>query len=664
MDRPAADPARELPALVITVAGPEPDWADRLHPRRLLDAGTDDDTLTAALGRASTVLIDTAVEAPLAVARRVRRLGPELQLVLVAPPDRTGQLRRAMLFTPGLGEPWLATPAEVGPELVRRAAAITSGRQGHARRLQQVARRVAAFARPRDRERAPILSAQYLATLLELLPEPVFALDENDAIVFANPVARDSFPVDLESGRPLDVRTVLDPVEPPVLDELLRGKDPRGTRRQLRLLGAPGGERIYAAILAPVPSERPVRALVLHEVTELVHARHDLEQQAEVLRARTQELARQAEQTRNLAAEREAVLGQIADGVIIVGGDGRINFVNAAAARIHGADHVDIVPERWAEVYNLLTTDGLPYPPKELPLARALLRQETVQDAEWLIRRPDGVTVHAQGSAAPVLDAAGQQVGAVLTLRDVTEQRRRQAERERLLDEIRDALEHRSRFYASMSHELRTPINAIIGYNELLLDDVYGPLPPGQRPAVERVARAARHLLELVNDVLDLSKIEAGKLTLEVEDVDPAALARDLEATMEPLARKHDVQLHFHLDEPACHRPIRTDPRRLRQILLNLLSNAIRYGAGRPVHVTCERSDRLRLRVRDQGPGIEPDQLEAIFEEFVQLNTADDGGTGLGLPIARRLAHSLGGEIHVATAVGEGSEFIVELPET
>jgi signal transduction histidine kinase len=229
-----------------------------------------------------------------------------------------------------------------------------------------------------------------------------------------------------------------------------------------------------------------------------------------------------------------------------------------------------------------------------------------------------------------------------------------------------EALAVRGRFFAAMSHELRTPINAILGYNDLLLSDIYGPLTPEQSRSLERAQRAARHLLELVNDVLDLSKLEAGKMELQVEEVSIPVLIDDLFTTIRPLADEHGCALS--LDDTGCPRRTLTDPRRVRQILLNLLSNAIKFGRGRPVAVRCGAATAggVLVEVEDHGSGIPDVDQVRIFEEFVQLGNTSHGassGTGLGLPISRRLAELLGGSLQVTSVVGQGSVFRLSLPQ-
>ena len=220
----------------------------------------------------------------------------------------------------------------------------------------------------------------------------------------------------------------------------------------------------------------------------------------------------------------------------------------------------------------------------------------------------------------------------------------------------------RSRFYASMSHELRTPINAILGYSSLLLDSIYGPLNPEQARGIERAHAAAKHLLELVNDILDLSKIEAGKVDIEVQPAAFPSLVQDLFVTVRPLADEHGSELTLESGGDAV---ITTDARRVRQILLNLLSNAIKFGDGKPITVRCQKREDggMDVDVMDRGRGIEPQDLERIFDEFVQLADPDQQvGTGLGLPISRRLTVLLGGTLTVESTVGDGSTFRLCLP--
>jgi signal transduction histidine kinase len=230
-------------------------------------------------------------------------------------------------------------------------------------------------------------------------------------------------------------------------------------------------------------------------------------------------------------------------------------------------------------------------------------------------------------------------------------------------EKLEEAMGVRNRFYASMSHELRTPINAVIGYSTLMIDNIYGPLNDKQREGLQRTLRAARHLLELVNDVLDLSKIEAGKIELTLASVNVSNLIDDLFVTVRPLADEHGTQLTF--NRPENDVTIVTDPRRVRQILLNLLSNAIKFGSKKPIVVESipEDDGGVSIRVIDQGEGISPEDQQRIFEEFVQVSPHQQMGTGLGLPISRRLAVLLDGSLSVKSEIGMGSTFTLRLPQ-
>ena len=227
---------------------------------------------------------------------------------------------------------------------------------------------------------------------------------------------------------------------------------------------------------------------------------------------------------------------------------------------------------------------------------------------------------------------------------------------------LEQAMGARNRFYASMSHELRTPINAVIGYSTLMLDNIYGPLNAKQKEGLQRTLKAARHLLELVNDVLDLSKIEAGKIELSLQPVMFPALIDDLFVTVRPLADEYGSTLELTMESEPFN--IVSDPRRVRQILLNLLSNAIKFGEGKPIRVVCKQCDDkgVEMEVVDEGVGIAKEDIARIFEEFVQVSESKQPGTGLGLPISRRLAQLLDGSLTVCSTPGQGSSFRLTLP--
>jgi len=237
---------------------------------------------------------------------------------------------------------------------------------------------------------------------------------------------------------------------------------------------------------------------------------------------------------------------------------------------------------------------------------------------------------------------------------DITDRVRAERDREA-------AMASRDRFYAMASHELRTPVSTVMLYNDLLLGGMCEPLAPQQREAVERSQTSARHLLDLINDLLDLSKLEAGRLDVRLEALDVAGVVEEVFAELTPMAAEHGSPLALEVER----RPLQVagDGRRIRQILLNLLSNAIKFGAGRPIRVRCAATEGggVAVDVSDQGAGIPAEDLPRIWDDFVQLGEGHPG-TGLGLPIARRLAELLGGSIDVASAPGAGSTFRLVLP--
>jgi GAF domain-containing protein len=241
----------------------------------------------------------------------------------------------------------------------------------------------------------------------------------------------------------------------------------------------------------------------------------------------------------------------------------------------------------------------------------------------------------------------------------------------RLFREIADkseqlalASQHKSQFLANMSHELRTPLNAILGYAELLVDGIYGVLPDRPKGVLERVQNNGRHLLALINDVLDLAKIEAGQLTLTLEDYALAEVVRSVVSATEPLATAKGLKFTAAVQDamPMAH----GDARRVSQVLLNLVGNAIKFTGEGEVEIRASAANgQFTLTVRDTGPGIADADQERIFGEFQQIdnsNTRQQGGTGLGLAISKRMVEMQGGMIAVESVLGQGSTFRVLLP--
>ena len=226
------------------------------------------------------------------------------------------------------------------------------------------------------------------------------------------------------------------------------------------------------------------------------------------------------------------------------------------------------------------------------------------------------------------------------------------------------ASQHKSQFLANMSHELRTPLNAILGYTEMMVDGLYGDMPEKAQGVLERVQSNGHHLLGLINDVLDLSKIEAGQLSLAIEEYSVVDMVATVMSATESLARTKGIALVSTLPQ-GLPRGM-GDARRLTQVLLNLVGNAIKFTDEGKVEIRGARvNDNFELSVVDTGPGIAAVDQAKIFEEFQQVDntsTRKKGGTGLGLSISRKIVELHGGQIAVESEVGKGSTFKVTIP--
>jgi signal transduction histidine kinase len=230
--------------------------------------------------------------------------------------------------------------------------------------------------------------------------------------------------------------------------------------------------------------------------------------------------------------------------------------------------------------------------------------------------------------------------------------------------ELEIASRHKSQFLANMSHELRTPLNAILGYTELILDNIYGEIPEKIRGVLDRVQSNGRHLLGLINDVLDLAKIEAGQLSLSLTDYSLQNVIDTVFVAVESLAT--EKQLAFNVEIPPNLPNGHGDERRLSQVLLNLVGNAIKFtDAGEVAIKASAANGSFTVAVRDTGPGISQTDQIKIFEEFQQADsssTRQKGGTGLGLSIAKKIVEMHGGRLWVESAVGHGSTFFMAVP--
>jgi signal transduction histidine kinase len=416
------------------------------------------------------------------------------------------------------------------------------------------------------------------------------------------------------------------------------------------------GTKYWDVILWPMSErseERGDLLLILSEVSKRVRAE------------KLATAAFAAEKSR--AAELESVINQMDEGVIIVDGRGRYR-VNPAAARIIGRkpgefrDGVDALIADMA----LRDLQGNLLPAEATPLGRALSNGEHVSGEHVQIMRgaeeEEGVLAV---SATPLAGDGGRREGVVAVFRDITPEVRQYKELMGAYGRLREHDRLKSAFVANVSHELRTPLNVIIGLCQLLERDRRQPLAPLQSEAVERMGRNARSLLELVNDLLDYSRLEAGRSALRLEEVDVAAVTEEAIRSFNAEAEEKRVQLQVDVSPALGY--VTTDRHKLAQVITNLVSNAVKFTATGTIRISAAPLDDTHwfLEVSDTGIGISREALSFIFDEFRQADdrlTRPYSGVGLGLAITRKIVELLEGEIAVESRPEEGSRFRIVWP--
>jgi PAS domain S-box-containing protein len=324
-------------------------------------------------------------------------------------------------------------------------------------------------------------------------------------------------------------------------------------------------------------------------------------------------------------------------------------------------------------------------------LITVMKNREAYRELYLQIRKADGSVMHTLSSGTPIFDEAGAFAGYRGTSTDYTARKQAEEALRRAHDELEVKVEERtqelnqevaerraaqeqatraneskSEFLSSMSHELRTPLNAILGFAQLLKDYSDDPLTAEQRGYVEQVLDSGKHLLGLVNDVLDLSRVEAGRLEMSLEPIDPVQVLQESLTLMEPLAREREVTIVDAIDI-ADGTLVKTDPNRFKQVILNVVSNALKYNGDQgsvTVAAVVAANNMLRINVSDTGPGIPGHMRDEVFRPFSRLGAEASKieGTGIGLTISRELMENMGGRIDFESTVGEGSTFWIEVP--
>ncbi|HEU4630675.1 MAG TPA: ATP-binding protein [Gemmatimonadaceae bacterium] len=536
---------------------------------------------------------------------------------------------------------------------------------------------------PQPEEAQPEL----LAEAFDALPDPILITEPDGRVIARNARARELLVTsdhDLEGRRrAVEMNAVL--LEAALARSRQQPPPTSPSAREATLVDPGDGSDLTFELvpqqLGGVDGEPGARLVVLRDVTELRHAARELELQVKRVSLAEADATRERDRL-------DLVLEHVADPIVVTDDRSRVILMNRQAEALFelesGRDAAPAARQAWAANDAQFLTF----------LGAFLADEQRMRHARLSLVRADGGPLPMEIVAGKIADPHGGPTAVVSVLHDLT----REVENEQLYEKLKRSSEQlearvhaatadlerqnarlqwqsreleranrlKSEFLASMSHELRTPINALLGYAALLLDRVYGDLAPQQEQALDRMRAAARHLLELINDILDLAKIEAGKMPVHLEEVPLDALLEDVGRQVEPLLSGKPVVFRCH--GPAERVMLYTDGTKVRQILLNLLSNAAKFTHDGSVELVAQLEpdgERIAFEVRDTGIGIQPQDLAAIWEDFRQVDqsrTREYGGTGLRLSITRKLVQRLDGEVDVRSRFGEGSTFVVRLP--
>jgi PAS domain S-box-containing protein len=376
---------------------------------------------------------------------------------------------------------------------------------------------------------------------------------------------------------------------------------------------------------------RPVRMIgAMMDLTE----RRNVEQQLERANARTQ-----------------LILNCAAEGMFGSDETGATAFVNKAGAEMLGYTVEELMGRGLHTEIHHSYPDGRPYPPEECPCGKAALYGIPAVVTDECFFKKDGTPFPVEYSANPMFDSEGRLIGTVVSFRDVSERR--------AVEKMKDE------FVSVVSHELRTPLTSIRGALGLVAGGRVGELPEKAKRMLDIAVTNTDRLVRLINDILDIERMESGKITLTRQLCDANELITQAVETMRPMADKGGVTLAMN----GCTAPLWADPDRLVQTLTNLISNAIKFSPpGKSITVDAEvEGDAVVFAVRDQGRGIPASKLESVFERFQQVDASDSrekGGSGLGLAICRSIVRQHGGDIRVESQLGRGSTFRFTVPRT
>ncbi len=538
------------------------------------------------------------------------------------------------------------------------------------------------------RESAGHLESQrhLLSAIVNALPDPVLITDAQNNILLENHRAEALLTTgegDSEGRRrAVEINNLL--LSSFLTRSLMAGAG--GGARELNLVDpSEGGDLLFEVLVTALPAElvgEGAVVSVLRDVTDLKRAATELEHQFKRMR-QAEDKSRRERDRLNL------VLENVGDPILVTDEESNIILMNRKAERLFEvasgtpleAPEQQEVRANDTKFSSFISDFALSPDPSRVEEVRLsdpeshgefpveivsgkILNERAEMTAIVSILHDLTKVVENERLAAELTRLNEGLEGRIAAATEELEARNRQLEWQS--QELERAYRLKSEFLASMSHELRTPINALLGYTALMRDRIYGEVSTRQEEALDRMYAASQHLLELVNDILDLAKIEAGKMPVHLDHVELGAVLEELSQTVEPMVEKKSLRYRVELepDLPA----LETDRTKVKQILLNLLSNAVKFTHRGEVAVTARRTESgngVEMEVSDTGIGIDPENLEHIFEDFRQVDqssTREYGGTGLGLSITKKLLHLLGGTIRVESSPGEGSTFTVWLP--
>jgi PAS domain S-box-containing protein len=538
-------------------------------------------------------------------------------------------------------------------------------------------------------DRAEELAEQraVLTSIVNSLPDPIVIINGDHEIVVQNRRAEHLLSIrerDSEGRRrAVEINNLL-LTSHLSKDAATSESRPAGESRELNMVDPDDGtDLLFEVLTQPLDEDETAVVSVLRDVTDLRRAAGELELQVQRVRLAEYEAKRESDRL-NL------ILTNVADPILVTDDRSNIILMNRQAELLFGSATPNIgyaTGDRSAAV-RANDTKFTTF------ISDFSLSPESARREAMVLDRPgdEPATIPMEVIAGKIVDRRGEPLAIVSVLHDLTEQ----AENERLYDELKNfsnELEARvraatadlgeqnvrlqwqsrelenanrlkSEFLASMSHELRTPINALIGYTALMLDRIYGDLNERQEEGLTRIRAAAQHLLALINDILDLAKIEAGRMPLHLEDTILQEVMREASVQIDPLIKKKGLAYRWIGPDEPLH--MTTDRTKVKQIMLNLLSNAVKFTHGGSITLTAAPEGAfVRVDVTDTGIGIRKEDLAAIWDDFRQVDqsrTREFGGTGLGLSITRKLTGALGGRVTLTSQYGTGSTFTVYLP--